>query len=118
MLLRDRPSWLLPAEMAVVAVLAEWVAPLPVEPRVQVQTSLQPVLRASVERVEPHHLRRPIPVVLPETEVLAEIVVQLVVPAADTAAAAMFLASDLAANITGVNLPVDGGLSAGRKVGG
>lgn len=37
---------------------------------------------------------------------------------ADTAAAAMFLASDLAANITGVNLPVDGGLSAGRKVGG
>jgi NAD(P)-dependent dehydrogenase (short-subunit alcohol dehydrogenase family) len=36
---------------------------------------------------------------------------------ADTAAAAMFLASDLAANITGVNLPVDGGLSAGRKVG-
>jgi NAD(P)-dependent dehydrogenase (short-subunit alcohol dehydrogenase family) len=37
---------------------------------------------------------------------------------ADTAAAAMFLASDLAINITGVNLPVDGGLSAGRKVGG
>ena len=36
----------------------------------------------------------------------------------DTAAAAMFLASDLAGNITGVNLPVDGGLSAGRKVGG
>lgn len=36
----------------------------------------------------------------------------------DTAAAAMFLASDLAKNITGVNLPVDGGLSAGRKVGG
>jgi NAD(P)-dependent dehydrogenase (short-subunit alcohol dehydrogenase family) len=36
---------------------------------------------------------------------------------ADTAAAAMFLASDLASNITGVLLPVDGGLTAGRKVG-
>jgi NAD(P)-dependent dehydrogenase (short-subunit alcohol dehydrogenase family) len=30
----------------------------------------------------------------------------------DCAAAALFLASDLAANVTGVNLPVDGGLSA------
>jgi NAD(P)-dependent dehydrogenase (short-subunit alcohol dehydrogenase family) len=37
---------------------------------------------------------------------------------ADTAAAAMFLSSDLASNITGVLLPVDGGLTAGRKVGG
>lgn len=31
----------------------------------------------------------------------------------DCASAALFLASDLAANITGVNLPVDGGMSAG-----
>ncbi len=31
----------------------------------------------------------------------------------ECAGAALFLASDLAANITGVNLPVDGGLSAG-----
>jgi NAD(P)-dependent dehydrogenase (short-subunit alcohol dehydrogenase family) len=32
----------------------------------------------------------------------------------DCANAALFLASDMAANITGVNLPVDGGVSAGR----
>lgn len=36
----------------------------------------------------------------------------------ECANAALFLASDLASNITGVNLPVDGGLSAGHKVGG
>jgi len=35
----------------------------------------------------------------------------------ECAAAALFLASDLASNITGVNLPVDGGLSAGRPLG-
>ena len=31
----------------------------------------------------------------------------------DTANVALFLASDLSANVTGVNVPVDGGLSAG-----
>jgi NAD(P)-dependent dehydrogenase (short-subunit alcohol dehydrogenase family) len=32
----------------------------------------------------------------------------------ECATAALFLASDLATNITGVNLPVDGGIAAGR----
>jgi NAD(P)-dependent dehydrogenase (short-subunit alcohol dehydrogenase family) len=35
----------------------------------------------------------------------------------DVANAALFLASDLASNITGINLPVDGGMSAGRPPG-
>jgi len=35
----------------------------------------------------------------------------------ECASAALFLASDLASNITGVCLPVDGGLSAGKTVG-
>ncbi len=34
----------------------------------------------------------------------------------ECASAALFLASDLASNITGVNLPVDGGLSAGKPM--
>lgn len=34
----------------------------------------------------------------------------------ECAAAALFLASDLASNITGVNLPVDGGMSAGKSL--
>jgi NAD(P)-dependent dehydrogenase (short-subunit alcohol dehydrogenase family) len=37
-----------------------------------------------------------------------------IVDAADTANAALFLASDMARSITGVNLPVDAGVSAGR----
>jgi NAD(P)-dependent dehydrogenase (short-subunit alcohol dehydrogenase family) len=37
-----------------------------------------------------------------------------IVDAADAANAALFLASDMARSITGVNLPVDAGISAGR----
>lgn len=37
-----------------------------------------------------------------------------IVDATDTANAALFLASDMARSITGVNLPVDAGVSAGR----
>ncbi|AIT80551.1 SDR family NAD(P)-dependent oxidoreductase [Novosphingobium pentaromativorans] len=40
------------------------------------------------------------------------------IEADDCANAALFLASDMAANVTGVNLPVDGGLAAGVKMGG
>lgn len=40
------------------------------------------------------------------------------IEAEDCANAALFLASDMAANVTGVNLPVDGGLGAGVKMGG
>jgi len=39
-----------------------------------------------------------------------------VVEPEECAAGALFLASDLARNITGVNLPVDGGLSAGKAL--
>lgn len=39
------------------------------------------------------------------------------IEAGECANAALFLASDMASNITGVNLPVDGGLSAGIKQG-
>jgi NAD(P)-dependent dehydrogenase (short-subunit alcohol dehydrogenase family) len=39
-----------------------------------------------------------------------------VIDPVDTANAALFLASDLASNITGVNLPVDGGLTAGHAL--
>jgi len=39
-----------------------------------------------------------------------------VVEPEECAAAALFLASDLASNITGVNLPVDGGMAAGRPM--
>jgi NAD(P)-dependent dehydrogenase (short-subunit alcohol dehydrogenase family) len=38
-----------------------------------------------------------------------------IIDAAEPAQAALFLASDLARNITGVNLPIDGGVTAGRS---
>jgi enoyl-[acyl-carrier-protein] reductase (NADH) len=37
-----------------------------------------------------------------------------IVDPTDTANAALFLASDMARSITGVNLPVDAGMTAGR----
>jgi NAD(P)-dependent dehydrogenase (short-subunit alcohol dehydrogenase family) len=55
----------------------------------------------------------------PPPEAMAQVMAKLqplgrLIDPMDVAKAALFLASDQASNITGVNLPVDGGVTAGR----